>query len=107
MGGKRVRDLLLNDPFVQVVTMLDARTSIEVVGGSREDALPAPLAVGVRVLSEEGVRQRRPAQPTLQIGFVLLADVPQVVVERLVRHGRQPLGLTSPHDSFDAVQRLF
>ena len=55
------------------------------------------ITVGIRVLSNQCVRQRRPAQPLFQIGFVLFANPPQVVLERLAQHVRQhgdPIFLT-------------
>jgi hypothetical protein len=77
-------DGLLDDRFVQVVTMLHPRTPIQVVRRSREDPLPDPLLVGVRILADQGVREGRPAQTKGEIGFVLLAHGPQVVLERLM-----------------------
>ena len=93
----RVPDRFLNNRFVQVVSMSETRSGIEVMGGSGKHPLPGPLAVGIRVLPNQGVRQRRPAQPLFQIGFVLFANSPQVVLERLAQHVRQhgdPIFLT-------------
>src|SRR6059036_380659 len=78
----RLPHRLLNDRFVKVVTMLDAGPAVEVVGRSGEDPLPSPLAVRVGVLAGQGVRQGRPAQALAEIGFLLLAHQPQVVLER-------------------------
>jgi hypothetical protein len=77
----RVPDRFLNNRFVQVVSMPDARPAIGIIRRSRKHPLPSPFAVGIRVLSNQGVRQR-PAQPPFQIGFVLFANPPQVVLER-------------------------
>ena len=81
--------------------MPDRCPSIEIVRGGGKHPLPAPLPVGVRVLPgrfwKGGVRQRRPAHAPLQIRFVLLAYLPEVVLERLlqgVRQHRQPILLT-------------
>jgi hypothetical protein len=85
----RLMDRPLNDRFVQMVAMPQARPPVDVVGGSRKHPLPSPLAVRVRELAKQRIRQRRPAQSCLQIRVVLLAYLPQMVLERLVEHLRQ------------------
>src|SRR3989442_9183681 len=57
----RVPDRFLNNRFVQV-SMSETRSGIEVMGGSGKHPLPGPLAAGIRVLSNQGVRGRRSAQ---------------------------------------------
>ena len=106
---RRPLDRLLNRRFVDVMTMLDSRPAVEVVGGSGEDPLPAPLAVRIRVLSGQGARQRDLPQPTLQIGFVPLPYEQQVVPQSIGRRGRQHghpilLALTIPDDDFTAAK---
>ena len=61
-------DCLLNDRFVHVVAMRDSGLSVDVMGRRGEDPLPAPLAVGVRVLADQGIRQRRPASASADRG---------------------------------------
>jgi hypothetical protein len=82
-------DRLLDDGFVQMVTMSDARLAVHVVGRSGKYPLPAPLAAGIGVLAGQRVRQWHLSQPDLQIGFVLLAHVPQVILEGLEECPRQ------------------
>ena len=105
----RLMDRLLNHRFVEMVTMPDARPSVEVVGRSRKNPLPAPLAVGIGVLSGQRVRQGRLPQPALQIGFVLLAHASQVVLERLEQSVRQHgyailLALALSHGDFPTAE---
>ena len=69
---------LLDDRFMKVVAMPDAGAAIEIVGRSPKHPLPAPLAVRVRVFSDQRVGQRRQPQAARQIGFVLPPHVPQV-----------------------------
>ena len=49
-------DCLLNDRFVQVVTMRDSGLSVDVMGRRGEDPLSAPRAIGVWILPRQGVR---------------------------------------------------
>jgi hypothetical protein len=70
---------LLNYGFVYVMAVLDTRVPIDVVACRWEDVLPAPLAVGVGVFACQSIRERRPAEPTAQIFFVLLLHRVQVV----------------------------
>jgi hypothetical protein len=102
--------------------MPDAGPSVEVAGRNREYPLPAPLAVGIWVLSGQGVRL------ALSDGDFPRAEVevldaqpeafeesqPRTVQERAyqargaVQLGQDCLDLVAgQRDSFDAVQRLF
>ena len=77
------------------------------VGRSWKYPLPSPLAAGIRVFSGQRVRQGRLPQPAPQIGFVLLTDATQVVLERLEQSVRQHRYAILRQESVDVILGQF
>lgn len=82
---------LLDDGLVKVMPVANAGLAVGVVGGRREDVLPRPLPVGVRVLAGHRVRQGGAAEAPSQVVLVESAHPRQVVEKLRLSHvGRVP-----------------
>ncbi len=65
-------DGLLDDAFVQVMAVRDARVAVQVVRDGGKDILPAPFAIDVGVLAIKRVWQGRATASLVQILLMLL-----------------------------------
>ena len=86
--------------LVEMVASLDPRAWIDASAAGRKNVLPLPVAVGVRVLALEGVRQINAAESFLEVLFVQGPDFDQVVLQPVAcgvrEHGHpiaSPLGI--------------
>jgi hypothetical protein len=80
----RLAHALLDDGFMQVMPVADAGVAIGVVGRRREDVLPPPLPVDVRVLAGQGAWQRGTSQALAEVVFVQPSHLREMVEERLL-----------------------
>jgi hypothetical protein len=74
---------------MQVVPTKLAGQAISIDTRGREDPLPDPFPAGVRVLPEQGSRQRDPACPGCKIISVLSLDGRQMAAEICLGDGRE------------------
>src|SRR6266545_3524099 len=97
-----LRHRLLHHGLVQVMSLPDAAASVRVVGGSRENVLPGPLAVGAAVLACQGVRQGGAPEALAQVRQVKLAHPLEMLGKRLLagtgQHGHPVLAALAVAD---------
>src|SRR3990170_2060202 len=82
-------DGLLEDRFMEVVSVLFSCDLVGVMAGCREHPLPAPLLACVRILAFQGIGKAHATQALPQVFLMLALHGLQVSQERVLRSGRK------------------
>ena len=79
----------LQDGFVEMMPALFAGNPVGEMTGRRKNPLPVPFFTGIWIFSIESIRQGNPAKPPFEIRFVLRANLPKMLAQRISHRAGQ------------------
>ena len=99
----------LDRRLMEMIPALNSSFSFKISARCRKDPLPCPFPVGIRILSDQRIRQNNPPSPFAHIFFMQLLNLIEMPPERFLHRLRQyrPAILSTlsvPHQNFSPCE---